>query len=523
MKNPRRKKKPKPQKKVEEKKGVEGVVENENEEEKTKQRVLEALVDAFSLSSLKEASVAYDIAGGDPDTASEILRKGFVDRSEDSFSCSSSSSYSGGGSSGLELGSKGEQNCGEGVVGRFKGGRQKKKVVASTGTVSTVLGKGYVRRNNNNIIRNKGFSVNGGVFDREEAEQFLCSMLGDDSDLNLAVIRDVLCQCGYDIEKASDVLLDLAASTIEKSNNDRPPNYRVDNIDDERFLVDPNDSLIDRRSESTSLSLEGDLSDNLWSFGSFGRKYVEVLSSSKADSAISPGCTKSDIPLNVSDIPQKVLESLFNIPQSTEHDKSTMNWRNVVKKIQSLGPGFNISPHVAESQQRTYARGDEYHVFREDSKQHWDSVKSYYKKAATSYTKGNRAYAAYLSDQGKEQTKLAQKADTKASHDIFVARNKGIENVITIDLHGQHVKQAMRMLKLHLLLSYVPSVQTLRVITGCGSHGIGKSKLKQSVINLLDREAIEWREENRGTVLIKLNGWREYSFLDTNSDSDSND
>jgi len=31
-----------------------------------------------------------------------------------------------------------------------------------------------------------------------------------------------------------------------------------------------------------------------------------------------------------------------------------MNWRNVVKKIQSLGPGFNVSPHVAESQQRTY-------------------------------------------------------------------------------------------------------------------------------------------------------------------------
>lgn len=30
-----------------------------------------------------------------------------------------------------------------------------------------------------------------------------------------------------------------------------------------------------------------------------------------------------------------------------------MNWRNVVKKIQSLGPGFNVSPHVAESQQHT--------------------------------------------------------------------------------------------------------------------------------------------------------------------------
>jgi len=43
------------------------------------------------------------------------------------------------------------------------------------------------------------------------------------------------------------------------------------------------------------------------------------------------------------------------------------------------------------------------------------------------------------------------------------------------------------------------------------------------VIELLQREAIEWREENQGTVLIKLSGWREYRFVDTNSDSDSTD
>jgi len=194
MKNPRKKKRPKPQKKVEERKGAEGVVEKEEEE--TKKTVLEALVDAFSLSSIREASIAYDIAGCDPERASEILRKGLL---EDSFSCCSSS-YSGGSSgggtssSGMELGSKeeGEQNCGEGVfVGDFKGGRQKKKVVASTGTVSTVLGKEYVRRNKG---RNKGFSANDEVFDMEKAEQFLCSMLGEDCDLNLAVVRDVLCE-----------------------------------------------------------------------------------------------------------------------------------------------------------------------------------------------------------------------------------------------------------------------------------------------------------------------------------------
>lgn len=112
----------------------------------------------------------------------------------------------------------------------------------------------------------------------------------------------------------------------------------------------------------------------------------------------------------------------------------------------------------------------------------------------------------------------------------IICRNKNIENVITIDLHGQHVKQAMRLLKFHLLLPckrllipgcwhfsalisisrenfllidqlagyawlvfatilrisctvfwFFLAIQKLKVITGCGSHGVGKSKLKQSV------------------------------------------
>ncbi|CAJ2640278.1 unnamed protein product [Trifolium pratense] len=529
MKNSRKKKKQKPPKKVEQNnKESKGVIQKD-EQDTTKKLILQSLVEAFSLTSMEEAVIAYDIAKGDPHNASEILRRGLVENIDDPFSSSSSSSYfessscsnsgSGGGgssSSGLDLASTSgssdgfvDQICGN-DVGGFKGVKQKKKIVAATGTVSTILGNEYVRRNTG---RKKRFGNE--VVDKEEAEQFLYSMLGNDSDLNLGVVRDVLCQCGYDVEKALDVLLDLAAN--ERSSNDRNSDFGVDNnMDGTGFLVDydRNDRLIDRRSDSTSLSSEGDFPDNIWGLGSYGRNYAEVLTSSKANPHISPGCTKSELP-------QKVLDSLFNIPKSSVHDKGTMDWRNIAKKMQSLGPGFGGCPNVAETQQSAYTKGEEYHAFREGARQEWDSVKCYFQKAATAYTKGDRGYAAYLSDQGKEKTKIAQKADTKASHDIFVARNKDIENVITIDLHGQHVKPAMRMLKLHLLFgSYVPSVQMIRVITGCGSHGFGKSKLKQSVTKLLDEESIEWKEENRGTVLIKLDGLREFSFLDTDSDPD---
>ena len=45
------------------------------------------------------------------------------------------------------------------------------------------------------------------------------------------------------IFQALDVLLDLTSSTNEQSRNYRHPDYKVDNIDDMRFLVDPNGNV----------------------------------------------------------------------------------------------------------------------------------------------------------------------------------------------------------------------------------------------------------------------------------------
>uniref|UniRef100_A0A2P2K3G9 Uncharacterized protein MANES_01G161500 n=1 Tax=Rhizophora mucronata TaxID=61149 RepID=A0A2P2K3G9_RHIMU len=199
-----------------------------------------------------------------------------------------------------------------------------------------------------------------------------------------------------------------------------------------------------------------------------------------------------------------------------------MNWKNVVKKMQPLWPSVNVCPSsVGGPLQSTCAKGNEYGLFRKSASQHWNSMRSYYQNAATAYSRGQRVHAAYLSDQGRVQAKLAQDADKKASQDIFKARNRGIENVITIDLHGQHVKQAMGILKSHLLFgTSMNSIQTLRAITGSGRHGLGKSKLKQSIINLLEKEGIEWKEENQGTLLIEVDGYKEYSFLESESDTE---
>ncbi|RZC84423.1 hypothetical protein C5167_047211 [Papaver somniferum] len=100
-----------------------------------------------------------------------------------------------------------------------------KRVVATAGTVSGVIGKDYVRSSPLDKERGRGGGggggeqhynspkwkntcmVNGVSVGNEEAEQFLFSMLGDGCDLSMAVVRDVFCQCGYDVEKYLDMYL----------------------------------------------------------------------------------------------------------------------------------------------------------------------------------------------------------------------------------------------------------------------------------------------------------------------------
>ncbi|XP_060175029.1 SMR domain-containing protein At5g58720 [Lycium barbarum] len=461
--------------------------------------ILNALTDAFSNVSVEEAKCAYNEANGDLNKAMEILGDIEERKEEDKItSCSSSSGNVGSSNSDVSFG-------GHSVVQRKA---KAKKLVAATGSVSMMIGKDYVRT----TPKKSGSKFKGGEnLSNDEVEQFLCSMLGEDSDLSLAVVQDVLCQCGYEVDKALSVLLELSASSNEQPKlSDCSANWK-----EEAVFLHSSDGLTDRTSDSTSHSSEGEVQDNVWFWGPPGRNLYA------GNSAHSSSSTAGN---SVAELPQEILESLFNMPthKSAEHEPTTMNWKNVVKKMTSLGQRFGSCPNDIPPPQHTHAEGAEYQLYRETAKQHWESMRSHFQKATTAFSNGQKEHAAYLADQGRLHNRKAQEADEKASRDIFAARNKNIENMITIDLHGQHVKPAMRLLKLHLLFgAFVRSVRLFRVITGCGAHGLGKSKLKNSVIELLKKERIEWTEENRGMLLIKLDGRMNFSFLDVDDDDDN--
>lgn len=175
------------------------------------EKAVAALREAFSSVSVDDAVSALREANGDPDKAAEILVESLADASDepftnstsgvsgsvtgsdDAFTSSSSSSGVSGSDTGSTSGSGSSEGFESGCVQNLVSERcrnKQKRVIASAGMVSNVLGKEYVR---SRMTKPSG-SKTGDAVEEEEAEQFLCSMLGDDSELNMAVIRDVLCK-----------------------------------------------------------------------------------------------------------------------------------------------------------------------------------------------------------------------------------------------------------------------------------------------------------------------------------------
>ncbi|KAL7593586.1 hypothetical protein Lser_V15G33675 [Lactuca serriola] len=235
--------------------------------------------------------------------------------------------------------------------------------------------------------------------------------------------------------------------------------------------------------------------------------------------------------------------------KSALHDPDS--WVEVVKKGSQKQKLDYLSKDTAKKQ---HIPGDDYKKYRHNANQHWEIQKSLVEQARNAYASGKRNEGVNLSEQvigdilgckpehhlswghcdlpfhvcqgfksqepqcvkvqiliwikllARMWKEKAEQADERASQDIFDSRNKNnIVDLMTIDLHGQHVKEGMMRLKYHLAFGvYGRSLRRLRVITGYGSGGTGQSMLKQAVVDLLKTEKFEWEKENEGSLLIKF-------------------
>ncbi|RLM91586.1 SMR domain-containing protein [Panicum miliaceum] len=458
-------------------------------------RDLAWLLDAFASATIDQVDSAYREAGGDP-----FLAAGILGSTQDTQPPQPPQPAP-------QPPPPPDLSPRSGSGGRKAGRRPKRVAVAATGMVADVIGNDYTRPATPPVsapnawkVRDQERDSGSGAckYSVEEAEQFLCSMLGDNSELGMGVVRDVLGQYGYDVEKALDALLDISGvSSVQNMETQHPNAGR--NGTRHLTMFPGNGQSVDNlpagnarsphqlMDQVSNTSLQSELGHEfLWDESQFRFSYAKAVMEAPRSSTLPSRSTE------VKADPQQVLDSLFKIPEMRTYEPSSMDWK----------------------------KGDGYREFRGVAVRHYDKMKEYYQKAALAYSKGDKSYAAYLAEEGKHYLELARMEDEKASRNIFGARNKHITNTVIIDLHGQHVQQAMKLLKVHMMICIcMPSV-LLRVITGCGSEGTGKGKIKRSVIELAEKEHIEWHEENSGTIALRLGGPREYRFLEYDSDSD---
>lgn len=159
----------------------------DDEEEKKRALDVEWLMDAFSSLSFDQISSAYVESGHDPFKAAGILGSHLVVPDEEVVVVSS--------------------------VRKEKRRVKRKGVAVASGMVADVIGKGYWKPSklSSSLLSSSNCGSSGGGEGRvvvgeleeeegekkysvEEGEEFLCSMLGDDADLGMGVVKDVLCE-----------------------------------------------------------------------------------------------------------------------------------------------------------------------------------------------------------------------------------------------------------------------------------------------------------------------------------------
>ncbi|XP_077225928.1 silencing defective 5 isoform X2 [Tasmannia lanceolata] len=386
-------------------------------------------------------------------------------------------------------------------------GSKPRKVSVSTGTVSSVLGKGYgptpsimndlckstkpvklelkePLKDDTDVVASDFLPRNGPMNNNTDVEEFLFSMLGDGFHLGMDVIQDVLGSCGYDAKKCMNELLDLSTTALDKTKD---------------TLGDVTEKHANKCFKVGSHSHSMDFAPR-----------DEVTCTRN-------GAESSYLAKEKCDLPREVLESLFNVPDRPDDTPKKTRLVRAVKRRRAVGtvvtkppPEIDVdhSPAIVEPPDPIENDEEEkYQILRTIAKKNWDIMKAYYEAAVDEFQKGNRTQASYLLEQGKFYNEKAREADEKSARKILEIRSVQVENELTVKLHDHDLKEAIRLLKFHLKsLANIPSIQFLKVIVESNAEDITKGARKRLVIKLLENESIEWKEEdgNPGKIIIRV-------------------
>ncbi|XVE88030.1 hypothetical protein DITRI_Ditri19aG0035800 [Diplodiscus trichospermus] len=374
--------------------------------------------------------------------------------------------------------------------------KQKRRPV-SGGIVSSMLGKGYVKSAPLTVgscpgtkplkVDSKelpmsvlwGEGLESGSLKEDplhkDMEDFLFKMLGEGFRLDRDVIREVIDNCGYDMQKSMEKLLDRSVVSLEK---------------EQKFLGESSEKI-----SNMHLRVDGP-----------SQEKNRVLNANG-------GARQQK---DRDDIQKEVLTALFNGPE--RFDELPRGRMRSAKRPIALGELVEEPPIDFAAEQKVdrvcpqeYKKDDEdeedsFQALRRAVKEYRGTMKEYYKAAVDAFARGDQDQATRLLEQGQFFCDRARQADDKSNQKIFETRNPETEDEMLLDLHEHGSKEAIRLLKCHLSsLAGIPSFKYLKVIVEAIEEDSSKGSCRRLIIKLLEKESISWSEgETPGVVLIRL-------------------
>ncbi|RDL41125.1 uncharacterized protein BP5553_01104 [Venustampulla echinocandica] len=134
---------------------------------------------------------------------------------------------------------------------------------------------------------------------------------------------------------------------------------------------------------------------------------------------------------------------------------------------------------------------------------------SCFDRSKKAYASNDGALAHQLSEEGKGHGAKMEEYNKQASDFIFRENNApGRVADDTIDLHGQYVEEAERILEQRIRYARQTGQTHLHVITGKGNHSTNRvQKIKPAVERLCQELGLQYAtEENAGRMYINLQG-----------------
>ncbi|XP_019426188.1 PREDICTED: putative nuclear RNA export factor SDE5 isoform X2 [Lupinus angustifolius] len=467
------------------------------------EKALKSLLDAFgSTFSLDEIATAYCKASRNADLAVEILY-------EMQGSSSTSETHS------SNVHTRVEESSKSAYGSSFENSFQERKSIkskarpVSVGTVSSMIGKDYVRSKpstNETYVARKPLKLDANALPmagiwrektkpnivkhnqlHQDMEDFLVNMLGDGFQLDRDMIREVLDSCGYDMAKSVERLLDPSVVALGK---------RAAVVDDSsgKFTDMKAQSELASSSERKALNsnyLRGDGNTD-------SNKGVELHQKQKQRD----------------DLQKEVMTALFNSRDPLEESP-----KRIVKDVNKNSrygivfeppadsmDEYKIDMNFSQQQNVDEAEDEEdYQKVRKAVKEYRVTMNEYYKAAVEAFAKGDQIKAEKLFEQGHFFERKAHEADEESSRMILQTRNSESQEML-LDLHDFGTKEAIRLLKRHLSsLSGIPSFEYLKVVLDANGEDSSKGSRRRLVLKLLEKESIKWVEgEIAGTILIPL-------------------